>query len=72
MSKPVEYVANSMRLYDLDDELVLSIATACGQHVRISAGFAQALMMNEDTAAYIRKHFQRQEKDAAEMFQFTA
>lgn len=72
MSEPIEYVANSMRLYDLDDELYISIATACGQHVKISAGFAQALMLNEDTASYIRKHFERQERDAAEMFQVTA
>lgn len=71
MSDQVEYVANSMRLYDLDDELIISIATACGKHLRISAGFAQALMMNEDTASYIRAHFQRQEADAATMQSFT-
>lgn len=65
MSAPIEYLALSMRLYDLDDELYISIATACGKHIKICAGFSQALMMNADTAAFIQRHYQEQEKDAS-------
>lgn len=64
MSEPVEYVAHSISLYDLDDELYVSIGTSDGRHVKISLGFAQALMINEQTAKYIRAHFQREEAAA--------
>lgn len=72
MSDPLLFSAHSLGLYDVGDELYMSIGTIDGRHIKIELGFAQALMINEDTAKYIRKHFQQQEADAAEMFQFTA
>lgn len=72
MTEPLLFSAHSLSLYDLDGELYLSAGTSDGRCIKLEIGFAQALLIQEDLARFVRKHFQQQEADAADMFQFTA
>lgn len=60
------YVANSMRLYDIDGELFASICTQSGEHLKIKFGIAQARSMNADSADFIASYYARQEAEDSE------